>query len=133
MSGSGKAKRHAKYSPAYRNAGPSANTGAEANEDDEDGDGAILDAPRPPVTKAIDVWALGVTLYCLLFASCPWTGVNEFVLFQAIHAREFEVPPTMGADRVVTGGRRFGRELDARGADVEGEGEGEGAVVTYET
>ncbi|KIY53965.1 kinase-like protein [Fistulina hepatica ATCC 64428] len=29
-------------------------------------------AARPPITKAIDVWALGVTFYCLLFGKTPF-------------------------------------------------------------
>lgn len=36
------------------------------------------------ITKAIDVWALGVTLYCLIYGQCPFTASTEFELFDII-------------------------------------------------
>ncbi|KAB8621893.1 hypothetical protein FH972_026004 [Carpinus fangiana] len=36
------------------------------------------------VTGQIDVWALGVTLYCLLYAQTPFTGDNEFMVMRHI-------------------------------------------------
>jgi len=36
---------------------------------------------RPPITNAIDVWALGVTLYCFIFGRCPFIADTEFELF----------------------------------------------------
>jgi serine/threonine protein kinase len=36
------------------------------------------------ITKAIDVWALGVTLYCLIYGQCPFTASTEFELFDMI-------------------------------------------------
>ncbi|KAI9831457.1 MAG: hypothetical protein M1819_005056 [Sarea resinae] len=41
-------------------------------------------AKRPPVTGQIDVWALGVTLYAILFARLPFTGDDEFLLYKSI-------------------------------------------------
>ena len=38
-------------------------------------------AQRPPITKAIDIWALGVTLYCFIFGQCPFIADTEFELF----------------------------------------------------
>lgn len=73
---------------------------------------------RPPITKAIDVWALGVTLYCLLCASCPWSGANEFVLYQAVHAQDFRVPETLGYDAIPAGPRGLTREqAEASGSE----------------
>lgn len=43
-----------------------------------------LSKPRPPVTGQIDIWALGVTLYCLLFARIPFLAPDEFSLFKLI-------------------------------------------------
>ncbi|TFK27484.1 kinase-like protein [Coprinopsis marcescibilis] len=65
--------------------------------------------PRPPITKSIDIWALGVTLYCLLFGKVPFTttGVgSEFELYRVILYSDWGVPPHMGVNKVPTGGRQ---------------------------
>lgn len=46
----------------------------------------------PTVTGQIDVWALGVTLYCLLFARTPFLGENEFMLMKKIAEQEVFIP-----------------------------------------
>lgn len=61
---------------------------------------------RPPITKAIDVWALGVTLYCLLFGHVPFMADSEFALFAAIPREDYELPTFMGADRIRVGPRK---------------------------
>ncbi|KAI9780846.1 MAG: hypothetical protein M1839_006473 [Geoglossum umbratile] len=48
--------------------------------------------PRPSVTGQIDVWALGVTLYCLIFARLPFLAEDEFALFKAIAEDEVFIP-----------------------------------------
>ena len=50
----------------------------------------VVDEP-PPVTKAIDVWALGVTLFCMLFARTPFVD-NEFVVMRQIAEDEIYIP-----------------------------------------
>jgi serine/threonine protein kinase len=65
--------------------------------------------PRPKITKAIDVWALGVTLYCLLFARVPFEAPSEFMLFGVIPTEDFDVPELMGSDGLRTGGRKPGK------------------------
>ncbi|RHZ56086.1 hypothetical protein Glove_406g50 [Diversispora epigaea] len=53
---------------------------------------------RPPITKAIDVWALGVTLYCFIFGRCPFIADTEFELFfHVIPHQEPEFP----SDRLI--------------------------------
>ncbi|TIC09367.1 kinase-like protein [Wallemia mellicola] len=56
--------------------------------------------PRPPITNAIDVWALGVTLYCLLFGNVPFTAENEYALFNVIPTQDVIYPPYAGSDRL---------------------------------
>lgn len=48
--------------------------------------------PRPPVTGQIDLWGLGVTLYCLLFARVPFFAEDEFSLFKSIAEDEVYIP-----------------------------------------
>ncbi|EIN10094.1 kinase-like protein, partial [Punctularia strigosozonata HHB-11173 SS5] len=62
---------------------------------------------RAAITKAIDVWALGVTIYCLLFGKPPFLSplANEFQLYNVIAKEDWTLPPTMGADQIPTGKR----------------------------
>ncbi|CAE7218780.1 unnamed protein product [Rhizoctonia solani] len=63
------------------------------------------DNPRPKITKAIDIWALGVTLYCILFGVPPFTAESEYLLYRKIPSEDFTIPETMGVDTLLTGGR----------------------------
>lgn len=65
------------------------------------GDGGV----QLPITKAIDVWALGVTLYCLLFGHPPFMAETEYALFGVIPYDDYVLPTTMGADEAVIGPR----------------------------
>lgn len=84
--------------------------------------------PKPTITKAIDVWALGVTLYCLLFGKTPFLsvtegGATEFALYRAICNKDWEVVPVMCRDQVPTGGRhpkKGGKLKQPEGAKVIG-------------
>jgi len=51
-----------------------------------------LDAEQPKVTEQIDVWSLGITLYCLIFARIPFLADDEYQLFRAIAKDDVYIP-----------------------------------------
>ncbi|PKS05555.1 hypothetical protein jhhlp_008072 [Lomentospora prolificans] len=42
------------------------------------------DKAQPKVSEQIDVWSLGVTLYCLIYARIPFLAEDEFQMFRKI-------------------------------------------------
>ena len=67
--------------------------------------GAQTPRKKPPITKAIDIWAFGVTLYGLLFGTLPFHAGTEFEIYKVIRTQDWDVPAQMGLDRLPTGGR----------------------------
>ncbi|CAK7273416.1 hypothetical protein SEPCBS119000_005643 [Sporothrix epigloea] len=51
-----------------------------------------IDKEPPRVSEQIDVWSLGVTLYCLLYARIPFLAEDEFSMFRKIATEEAYVP-----------------------------------------
>lgn len=43
--------------------------------------------------KAVDVWALGVTLFCLLYNKVPFWGDTEFQIMEIVRTQELQIPP----------------------------------------
>ncbi|ORX68332.1 kinase-like protein, partial [Linderina pennispora] len=44
------------------------------------------------ITSAIDIWAMGVTLYCLIYGRVPFRATTEFELFNIIPRKQIEFP-----------------------------------------
>lgn len=51
-----------------------------------------LDSDAPVVKAQVDIWALGITLYCLLFARVPFDAENEFALMRRIRDEDIFIP-----------------------------------------
>jgi SNF1-activating kinase 1 len=73
---------------------------------------------KVPITKAIDIWAFGVTLYAFLFGKLPFVADGEFAIYQKIREEDWNVPETMGLDKIPTGGRHQKRPKS--GQETEG-------------
>ena len=50
------------------------------------------DSERPAITGQIDVWALGVTLYAMVFGRLPFFHANQFIMYEKIARDEVFIP-----------------------------------------
>lgn len=51
-----------------------------------------VDTEQPRITEQIDVWSLGITLYCLVFARIPFLADDEYQLFRCIAKEDVYIP-----------------------------------------
>lgn len=52
----------------------------------------LLNSIETRIDKRIDIWSLGVILYCLIFNQLPFTGKNEYGLFHNIVNKPLKLP-----------------------------------------
>ncbi|KAK7948561.1 uncharacterized protein PG986_009447 [Apiospora aurea] len=62
---------------------------SEARDFDDD---LELAKTQPKISEQIDVWSLGVTLYCLIFARIPFMAEDEFQMFRKIATDDVYIP-----------------------------------------
>lgn len=51
-----------------------------------------VDGEQPKISEQIDVWSLGVTLYCLIYARIPFMAEDEFQMFRKIATEDVYIP-----------------------------------------
>ncbi|KAL2073930.1 hypothetical protein VTL71DRAFT_11256 [Oculimacula yallundae] len=51
-----------------------------------------LEVEQPKVSEQIDVWSLGITLYCMIYARIPFLADDEYQLFKAIAKDDAYIP-----------------------------------------
>ncbi|KAL8396984.1 hypothetical protein RB594_003903 [Gaeumannomyces avenae] len=51
-----------------------------------------LDKEPPRVSEQIDIWSLGVTLYCIIFARIPFMAEDEYSMFKKIAKEDAFIP-----------------------------------------
>ncbi|KAK7755870.1 hypothetical protein SLS62_002157 [Diatrype stigma] len=51
-----------------------------------------VEGKQPKISEQIDVWSLGVTLYCLIYARIPFMAEDEFQMFKKIATEEVYIP-----------------------------------------
>ena len=51
-----------------------------------------LDKEPPRVSEQIDIWSLGVTLYCIIFARIPFLAEDEYAMFKKIAKEDAFIP-----------------------------------------
>ncbi|KAJ2701253.1 hypothetical protein H4218_001546 [Coemansia sp. IMI 209128] len=85
-------------SPKSRSSAASGSTPAHSLLQDELDD-ELADEPLPAnvITPAIDIWAMGVTLYCLIYGRVPFQASTEFELFNIIPRQQLEFPQYLEA------------------------------------